>query len=1121
MKIQTKRYPLALVLLALFSLTIFAVSIARSGNSTLSWRPAIATVLSDDESVTAKSERQTKPSALATAQTSISETTVPLAQATPEITQSALTGGGGDISGLNLSLTGAIGQGVAGTINGRNLSLHGGFLGVAAMVINSKQQLIADDAGANDRFGLSLSTSGDLLIVGAPGDTIGFNASQGSAYVFVRNGDVWGTPQKLLAPDGARNDDFAHSVAISGDWAIAGAPKRDLNEKVDQGVVYVFKHTQAIWEYKLTLSVTDGLAGDLFGDSVAISGDTIIVGAPSVRGGTRPGSAYVFRRNVDNWEFQQKLSSASGTAADEFGGSVTIKDNTVLIGALGASSGGAAYFFERNSAEQWVPYAVTPKLTASDGQVAGSFGCSVALSSDTALIGAVNDGAGIGAVSVFVRSGAGWAFQQKLLGNDSAGGDNFGSAVALNGNTALMGAYKANVGANVHQGAAYIFTRNGTAWTQQNKLTAPDGVANSNLGWAVALSGNTALAGVPMATVTNISQGAVCIFSLAANQTAPTFTPAAVLNLQQGSSAMAPVTVGMVSDGQTAPGSLTVTQIAGGTSTGITVHDITNTNGVITALVSTSSTATSGTVRFQVSNGSLTGTGDLQVNVSPMLPFARTVRVRAASGNPGNTVIIPIELVSQGDENALVFSLTFDPMVLSNPTVALGADASSASFEFNPNQSASGRLGLLLALPAGQSFLAGVRRILNITFTISAMTTANSTPIEFGNQPLAQEVSNASAELLPASFVGGMVLITRGFEADAAPRPDGNGMLSMTDYVQVGLFVAKLDTAANGGEFQRADCAPRNTFGDGRITIIDLVQAGRYVVGLDPAVPASGPTSPSTAQPFVASQAALRSQTIGPKRRTMVRVVQISEDSVAIELDGYGTENALSFSLNFDPKAWRFASAETGSNSSGAWLAFNANEAAEGRFGFALALPSGQRFAAGSNQVAIIRFKSINDSVGTVGQIGFADFPVTREVVNDKAEVLSSAFSISTETVNARAVTVLSEAGLRGELRKEFVTAESQAVSFGEGFTTTAAVANGDLDSTELAGVRVWVRDSSGIERPAAILSVSPDRIAYRIPAGTAEGFAVITIVSSDGTVSVCTVQVAKLASIPVKKDSF
>ncbi|HMV46210.1 MAG TPA: Ig-like domain-containing protein, partial [Blastocatellia bacterium] len=207
------------------------------------------------------------------------------------------------------------------------------------------------------------------------------------------------------------------------------------------------------------------------------------------------------------------------------------------------------------------------------------------------------------------------------------------------------------------------------------------------------------------------------------------------------------------------------------------------------------------------------------------------LRVVGSTGSVGSTVAVLIELVSQGDENALGFSLTFDPTILSNPQTALGSGASGATLNPNLSQAAAGRLGVVLAMPSGQRFAAGVRQIAVITFTIAANTSAAVANLEFGNQPIPREIADVNANELGATYTGGTVTITRGFEADVAPRPNGNGVLSVTDWVLVGRFASGDLAVDAGSEFQRTDCAPRSSFGNGAITVSDWVQAGRYAAG--------------------------------------------------------------------------------------------------------------------------------------------------------------------------------------------------------------------------------------------------------------------------------------------------
>jgi hypothetical protein len=160
-------------------------------------------------------------------------------------------------------------------------------------------------------------------------------------------------------------------------------------------------------------------------------------------------------------------------------------------------------------------------------------------------------------------------------------------------------------------------------------------------------------------------------------------------------------------------------------------------------------------------NSKSKSSGEAMAFVAPLAQGgAREVRAVNASGNPGGTVAVPVEFVAQGNENALAFSLTFDPATLSNPQAALGSGAGSATLITNPNQVAQGRLGVIVSLPTGQMFTAGTKQILVVTFTIASGTTANSTPVGFGDQPTRREVSDPNANVLPATFTPGVVTIT-------------------------------------------------------------------------------------------------------------------------------------------------------------------------------------------------------------------------------------------------------------------------------------------------------------------------------------------------------------------------
>jgi hypothetical protein len=382
-------------------------------------------------------------------------------------------------------------------------------------LIYVEQKVIASGA-ANDNFGYSVALDGDTALVGAARDDVGANTDQGSAYVFTRSGTTWRLQQKLTASDGAASDQFGSSVALSGDTALVGAYYDDVGANANQGSAYVFTRTGTTWSQQQQLTASDGAANDYFGSSVALSGDTALVGASYDAVGQ--GSAYVFTRTGTTWSQQQKLTASDG-AADDYFGTVALSGDTALVGAphddVGANGNqGSAYVFTRSD----TTWSQKQKLTASDGAAENYFGYSVGLSGDTALVGAYGDDVGAkglqGSAYVFTRTGTTWSQQGQLTASDGAAQDWFGYSVALSGDTALVGAFYDDVGANANQGSAYVFTRSETTWSQQAQLTASDGAAWDFFGYSVALSGDTALVGAYYDWVgANHNQGSAYVFT--------------------------------------------------------------------------------------------------------------------------------------------------------------------------------------------------------------------------------------------------------------------------------------------------------------------------------------------------------------------------------------------------------------------------------------------------------------------------------------------------------------------------------------------------------------------------------------------------------------------------------
>ena len=367
-------------------------------------------------------------------------------------------------------------------------------------------QLLAPDGAAADSLGISVSVFGDTAVVGAWMDDTAGGADAGSAYVFVRSGTTWTFQQQLLASDGAAGDNFGLSVSVSADTVVVGAPMDDTAGGADSGSAYVFVRSGTTWTQQQQLLPGDLEAGQSFGFSASVDGDTAVVGGhlDNVGGGFGVGSAYAFVRSGTVWSLQQKLVANDGTTDDQFGISVSLSGDSVAIGAFFEDAPflneGSTYVFLRTG----TTWTLQKKLIADDSEVNDLFGLSVSLSGDTLAVGAVfaDTAAGVdsGAAYVFVRSGGLWTQQQKLLGSDTAAGDLFGVSVAVTGdNTVVVGAQDHDTAAGQNVGSAYVFGRFGTVWNEHRKLLAPVGAALDNFGASVTVAGDTVLVGVPFA----------------------------------------------------------------------------------------------------------------------------------------------------------------------------------------------------------------------------------------------------------------------------------------------------------------------------------------------------------------------------------------------------------------------------------------------------------------------------------------------------------------------------------------------------------------------------------------------------------------------------------------------
>ncbi len=374
----------------------------------------------------------------------------------------------------------------------------------SAGVTSQQAYLKASNTGAGDEFGFCVAVSGDTVVVGASGEdssTTGVDSvpnegttNSGAAYVFVRSGGIWSQQAYLKASNAGGFDQFGYSVAISGETIVVGAyAERSAavgvngsgqgdNSASSAGAAYVFTRSLSTWSQQAYLKASNTGAGDNFGQSVAISGETIVVGANGedsnavgVNGdegnnsASFSGAAYVFARSGTTWSQQVYLKGSNTGAGDIFGFSVAVSGDTVVVGATNEASN--AVGVNANAAAQ-----------------------------------ADNSATHSGAAYVFTRSLNTWSQQAYLKASNSEGFDEFGSSVAVSGDTVVVGASKESsnsTGVNGNEadnsasvsGAAYIFTRSTGTWSQQAYLKASNSGANDYFGWSVAVSGDVVVIG--------------------------------------------------------------------------------------------------------------------------------------------------------------------------------------------------------------------------------------------------------------------------------------------------------------------------------------------------------------------------------------------------------------------------------------------------------------------------------------------------------------------------------------------------------------------------------------------------------------------------------------------------
>ncbi len=409
-------------------------------------------------------------------------------------------------------------------------------------------KLTASDAEQNDELGYSVSVSADTVVVGA----LSANADSGAAYVFVMGAGGWASmteTAKLTASDGEPFDLFGFAVAIDGDTIVVGAMGDDLGVVTNQGAAYVFVRPLTGWvnaTETAKLTASDAALADEFGCAVSVSRDVIVVGsrwADNAPPGDQ-GAAYVFVRPGGGWTTATqtaKLSATGGMPSDLLGASVAIDRDTIVAGAPGrdgtAANEGAAYVFEEPGGG-WANMTQTARLTALVPGSLDELGISVAIDGNVAVAGAwgaeVGGNVSQGAAYVYERPGGAWVDATEtaqLTASDGAPTDFFGVSVATGGDAVIVGAYQNDVGASSSQGSAYYFVAPAAGWvsaTENEKLVAADGAAGDEFGRAVAIAEGVAVVGSHLSSGSNT--GAAYVFDIPIPTSFFTLTPCRIID---------------------------------------------------------------------------------------------------------------------------------------------------------------------------------------------------------------------------------------------------------------------------------------------------------------------------------------------------------------------------------------------------------------------------------------------------------------------------------------------------------------------------------------------------------------------------------------------------------------
>lgn len=380
------------------------------------------------------------------------------------------------------------------------------FIGISAQTQTEFSRLLASNITQNSEYGRAVCVNGDWAIVGALQDDHSGLTDAGGAFIYHYEGGNWVFQSKVTAGDPDAIDHFGRAVYINDTHAIVGCSYSDDPDTYN-GSAYIFVNNNGTWTQQAKLLASDRRRMDRFGAAVGIYGDYAVIGcygADYTLNGTtytNGGAAYVFHFNGTTWGEELRLTPADPSTEMKFGWGVSIYENTILVGTTEDRYNntdaikGAAYAFTLQNGV----WSQSAKIVGTDVIDGDNFGCAVSIYKDYAIVGSMEDddrGSASGSAYIFKNNNGTWEQQQKLVGANSAAADNFGYSVGIYENMAIVGSYHSNKGYN-DTGSAYLYTRSESTWALTTELVASAPAISDQLGWFVSITNGWALAGNP------------------------------------------------------------------------------------------------------------------------------------------------------------------------------------------------------------------------------------------------------------------------------------------------------------------------------------------------------------------------------------------------------------------------------------------------------------------------------------------------------------------------------------------------------------------------------------------------------------------------------------------------